>query len=134
TLRGLPGKVQSLHFSNDSRRLISSSGVTGLAGKASIWNVTDGQRLRELEGHRDTVYDAEFSPDGQLAATCSYDRRAIVWDAETGEQLQVLEGHTGAVYDVAFSPDSRVIATASADDTCKLWLASNGERLDTLIQ
>ena len=134
TLTGLPGKVQSLRFSRDSKQLIASSGVTGLAGKASLWSVEDGKLVREFEGHRDTVYDAELSPDGKLVATCSYDRRAIVWNAQTGEQLRVLEGHTGAIYDVAFSPDGAVIATASADDTCKLWLAATGERLDTLIQ
>jgi hypothetical protein len=134
TLKGLPGKVQSLHFSKDSQRLITSSGVTGLAGKAAIWNVADGKIINEFEGHRDTVYDAELSPNGKLLATCSYDRRAILWDAEAGEQLRVLEGHTGAIYDVAFSPDSTLVATASADDTCKIWLASTGERLDTLIQ
>jgi len=136
TLTGLAGKVQSLHFSADSQRLICASGVSGLAGKASLWGVVEGRlkKLREFEGHRDTVYDAELSPDGKLVATCSYDRRAIVWNSETGEQLRVLEGHTGAIYDVAFSPDSKVVATASADDTCKLWLAATGERLDTLIQ
>jgi WD40 repeat protein len=134
TLSGLPGKVQSLHFSKDSSQLIAASGVTGLAGKATLWSVTDGKTLREFEGHRDAVYDAELSPDGKWIATCSYDRRAIVWNAETGEQVKVLEGHTGAIYDVAFSPDGTVVGTASADDTCKLWLARSGERLDTLIQ
>ncbi|QDT56288.1 WD domain, G-beta repeat [Caulifigura coniformis] len=136
TLTGLAGKVQSLHFSADSERLICASGVPGLAGKASLWEVVEGrlEKLREFEGHRDTVYDAELSPDGKLVATCSYDRRAILWDAESGAQLRVLEGHTGAIYDVAFSPDGKVVATASADDTCKLWAASTGERLDTLIQ
>lgn len=134
TLTGLPGKVQSLHFSKDSKQLIAASGVTGLAGKASLWDVLEGKLVREFEGHRDAVYDAELSPDGKLVATCSYDRRAILWNSETGEQLRVLEGHTGAIYDIAFSPDSTVIATASADDTCKLWLAATGERLDTLIQ
>jgi len=134
TLTGLPGKVQSLHFSADSKRLVTASGVTGLAGKATLWSVADGQRWKEFEGHRDTVYDAELSPNGKLLGTCSYDRRAILWDAETGEQLRVLEGHTGAIYDLAFSSDSTLVATASADDTCKVWLAATGERLDTLTQ
>jgi WD40 repeat protein len=134
TLTGLPGKVQSLHFSKDSQRLITSSGVTGLAGKASLWNVADGKLIRDFEGHRDAVYDAELSPNGKLVGTCSYDRRAVLWDAESGEQLRVLEGHTGAIYGLAFSPDSSLVATASADDTCKVWLAATGERLDTLGQ
>ncbi len=134
TLGGLAGQVQSLHFSRDSQRLIAASSVAGLVGKASLWEVADGALIREFDGHRDTIYDAELSPDGKIVATCSYDRRTILWDVETGEQRRVLEGHTGAVYDIAFSPDGTVLATASADDTCKLWLVATGERLDTLTQ
>ncbi|MEO8497659.1 MAG: WD40 repeat domain-containing protein, partial [Planctomycetota bacterium] len=97
-------------------------------------NVADGKLLREFQGHRDTMYDAELSPDGKILATCSYDRKVILWDAETGESLRTLEGHNDAIYDVAFSPDGTVLATASGDETAKLWLVSNGERLDTLHQ
>ncbi|MBX3440844.1 MAG: hypothetical protein KF774_00455 [Planctomyces sp.] len=134
SLKGLPGKVQALHFSQDSTQLVAASGVSGLAGQATIWNVEDGALAREFVGHRDALYDAELSPDGRILATCGYDRHVMLWDVETGVLLRTLEGHNGAVYDVAFSPDGSVLATASADDTCKIWLTATGQRLDTLPQ
>ncbi len=134
TLSDLPGKVNAVHFSADGARLVTASGVTGLHGVASIWNVADGKRLRDFKGHRDILYDAELSPDGKILATCSYDRNVILWNAETGELLRTLEGHNDAIYDLAFSPDGTVLATASGDETAKLWLVATGERLDTLHQ
>lgn len=134
TLGDLPGKVNAVHFSADGSRLVTASGVTGLHGVASIWNVADGKLVREFKAHRDIMYDAELSPDGKILATCSYDRSVILWDANSGEQLRTLEGHNDAIYDLAFSPDGTVLATASGDETAKLWLVSNGERLDTLHQ
>jgi len=134
TINDLPGKVNAVHFSNDGSRLVTASGVTGLNGAASIWNVADGKLVREFKGHRDILYDAELSPDGKILATCSYDRQVILWNADNGEVLRTLEGHNDAIYDLAFSPDGTVLATASGDETAKLWLVANGERLDTLHQ
>ncbi|MGE0758193.1 MAG: WD40 repeat domain-containing protein, partial [Pirellulaceae bacterium] len=133
TLRDLPGKVNSLHFSQDGTRLVAATGITGLLGTATVWNVASGQRLLELEGHRDILYDAEFSPDGRWIATCSYDRKVMLWDASNG-QSRTFEGHNDAVYDLAFSPDGTVLASASGDKTVKLWHVATGERLDTLSQ
>ena len=133
-LNELPGKVNAVHFTNDGSRLVTASGVTGLAGVASIWDVSNGNLVREFKGHRDILYDAELSPDGSILATCSYDKKVVLWDSETGERLRTLEGHNDAIYDVAFSPDGAVLATASGDETAKLWLVATGERLDTLHQ
>ena len=129
-----PGKVSAVHFSGDGQRLVTASGVTGLGGIAAIWRIDTGELVREFRGHRDLLYDAELSPDGNVLATCSYDRDIILWNAHTGEPLRTLSGHNGAVYDVAFSPDGAFLASASADDTCKVWRVSDGERLDTLGQ
>jgi WD40 repeat protein len=129
-----PGKVTAVHFTPDGQRLVTASGVAGLGGVAAIWNVADGALIRQFEGHRDILYDAELSPDGKRLATCSYDKKIELWDAVTGKVLRTLEGHTGAVYDVAFSPDSRFLVSASADDTCKVWRVEDGLRMDTLPQ
>lgn len=133
-ITGLPGKVTAVHFTPDGTKLITASGIAGLIGKATVWDLATGQPLREITGHRDILYDAELSPDGKLLATCSYDRKIIVWNVETGEVVRTFEGHNGAVYDVAFHPNGQVLASASADDTCKLWHIGTGERLDTLGQ
>jgi WD40 repeat protein/mono/diheme cytochrome c family protein len=130
----LPGKVNAVHYVEDGRRLLTASGVSGLYGQATLWNLADGKRVRDFVGHRDILFDAEFSPDGRTMATCSYDRRITLWDVSSGEILRTMDGHNDAVYDLAFSPDGTVLATASGDETVKLWLVESGERLDTLSQ
>jgi mono/diheme cytochrome c family protein len=129
-----PGKVTALHFTPDGTRLVTASGVAGLGGIAAIWNVADGTLIKRFEGHRESLYDAELSPDGKVLATCGYDKKIELWDAASGKPVRTLEGHTGAVYDVGFSPDSRFLVSASADDTCKVWRVADGQRMDTLPQ
>lgn len=134
TISGLPGKVQAVHFSSDGKLLVTAAGIPGVYGVATLWNVVDGAKVREFEGHSDALFDAELSPTGSVLATCGYDRRVILWNRDTGEKLRVLEGHNDAVYDVAFSPDGAFLASASGDKTVKVWRVADGERLDTLSQ
>jgi WD40 repeat protein/mono/diheme cytochrome c family protein len=133
-LEDFPGKVNAVEFSTDGSQLIAASGISGLYGEASIWDVGSGKKLKTIEGHRDTLYDATLSPDGEVLATTSYDRRIELWNAETGEPLRTLLGHNGAIFDLAFSPDGTILASASADATIKLWQTATGVRLDTLGQ
>lgn len=130
----LPGKVNSVEFSSDNRWLVTSSGVPGLYGQSAIWNVADGKLVRSFEGHRDIAYDAALSPDRQVLATASYDRKIVLWNANNGQPLRTLDGHNGAIFDLAFSPDGTILGSASADQTIKLWQVSTGIRLDTLSQ
>jgi dipeptidyl aminopeptidase/acylaminoacyl peptidase len=134
TLSGHPGKVNSLQFSPDGSRLIAGTGVVGLYGRVVVWNVANGEKLREWDGHRDALYAAVLSPDGKLLATAGYDRQIILWDLATGERRAVLAGHNDAVYDLAFSPDGALLASASGDETVKIWRVDSGQRLDTLGQ
>jgi len=133
SLDGIAGKVTALHFAAGNR-LVTASGIPGLYGQAILWDPTTGKPIREIRAHRDVLYDAELSPNGELLATCSYDRKIILWNVATGEQVRSLDGHTGAVYDIAFSPDGATLVSGSADDTCKVWQVATGERLDTLGQ
>ncbi len=133
-LSGFPGKVNAIHFDRDGQLLIVATGIAGLYGQAEVIRLPDGDRLQLVRGHRDTLYDAELSPDGRILATASYDRQILLWDATSGEQLRALTGHNGAVYDLAFHPEGRVLASASGDETVKLWDVATGMRLDTLSQ
>ena len=134
TTSELPGKVIGVTFSRDGALFVASSGVAGLYGTATICRTADATTVSEIKGHRDAIYDAELSPDGQRLATCSYDRLVHLWNVADGKLVRSLTGHNGAVYDVAFSPDGLILATASADDTVKIWAVKTGERLDTLGQ
>jgi hypothetical protein len=130
----LTGKVNSVQFSRDGSRLIVASGIPGLYGVATVLNAADAATVLEVKGHRDALYDARLSPDGELLATCSHDRQIHLWNAASGELVRTLAGHNGAVVRLAFSADASLLASASADGTVKIWNVATGERLDTLGQ
>jgi WD40 repeat protein len=88
--------------------------------------------LRTLEGHKDLVRSAAFSPDGGAIVSASDDNTVKIWDARTGQLLRTLEGHKNLVYSAAFSPDGGAIVSASRDKTVKIWDARTGQLLRTL--
>ncbi len=134
SLRDLPGKVHGLEFSGEGDELLIATGITGLKGLAQLWDLKSGELAAEYGGHRDVLYDAVISPDGQWVATAGYDREIRIWDKSEGKHLRTLTAHQGAVFDLAFHPDSAILASASADETVKLWRVADGVRLDTLNQ
>jgi len=129
-----PGKIHSLRFSADGRRLLVASGVTGLYGRAAIYDLATSELLSEMIGHQDDVQVAIYSPDERLVATAGYDHKIILWDAASGTPIRRLDGHNGAVFTLAFSPDGQVLVSGSADETVKVWQVETGRRLDTMSQ
>lgn len=78
------------------------------------WEVSTGQILQELRGHKGEVWDAGFSPDGKLVVTAGKEDKTVrVWEASTGRSLMVLSGHTDAVSGAAFSPAGKLIVSGS---------------------
>ncbi len=55
--------------------------------QALLWDMVKLQRLGKLEGHYHDVCSCDFSPDGALLATASYDTRVIIWDPHTRHRL-----------------------------------------------
>jgi WD40 repeat protein len=93
---------------------------------ANVWESATGKLLLKLEGHKEAVANAAFSPDGKRIVSGSHDRTLRVWDAATGKQLLVLEGHTDDCGG-CFSPDGKWIVSSSADNTIRCWDAATGK-------
>jgi hypothetical protein len=74
----------------------------------------------------------DFSSDGRLLTTCSYDKLVKLWNPDTAAEVAVLKDHSDSVYGVAFSPDSKLLATCAADRAVKVWDVASGRRLYTL--
>jgi WD40 repeat protein len=87
-----------------------------------------GAVTRVLRGHKDTLSDVQFSPDGKLVVTSSRDHDARIWEVATGRTTRLLRGHFGPVFGVSFSPDGRWVVTAGPT-TAGLWQVSNGRLL-----
>ncbi|MGH9850698.1 MAG: toll/interleukin-1 receptor domain-containing protein [Blastocatellia bacterium] len=137
--RGHGKPVKTVAFSPDSQILASAGGGSWLGGGDTairLWRVSDGRQLRELTGHKDTVYNLAFSPDGkQLASCCS---AAIhLWRTSEGKRLRTLEYSTGGCRSLAYSSDGSKLACwkdGEPDDQKSLyeiWSVSNGKFLDS---
>ncbi len=128
------GKITSLRWSSDHKKIVVASGVAGVGGQISIIDVASRSIEKQIEGHRDTLYSAVLSPDATMIASAGYDRRISLWNAKSGEAIRHLDGHNGAVYDLDFDPTGKLLVSCSADETSKVWQVATGLRLDTLSQ
>lgn len=136
-LIGHTKSVDSAQFSHDGKYIVTASKDR----TAKVWlapsnrnqgdNTPENLLLGTLEGHKNIVLGAQFSPDNKYIVTASYDKTAKVWRApsnsDEGENtpenllLGTLDGHKDSVNSAQFSPDSSRIVTASNDKTAKIW-------------
>ena len=78
--------------------------------------------------------DVEFSRDGRLLGSGSWDSTGKLWDVVPGglKPRSTLRGHIGSVY-LIFSPDGRrVLSRSYGDSTLKLWDTKTGLEVGTL--
>ncbi|KAJ7744044.1 WD40 repeat-like protein [Mycena maculata] len=143
--------VTSVNFSPDGTEIVSGS----YDHTVRIWDASNYHTVRfwdahagtvvagTFEGHTDSVYSANFSPDGtQIPSrsgdnTFSSDGTQIVsgsddntihiWDAHNGTLIAgPSEGHTDCVNSVQFSSDATQIVSGSSDNTIRIWDSHNG--------
>jgi len=79
---------------NDHDSLNNDAGVTSVAISPNgqyvaagsldtvvrIWDVSTGQLVERLRGHRDSVYSVAFTPDGKGLVSGSLDKTLKFWD------------------------------------------------------
>ena len=86
---------------------------------------------KKIQGKKDLIYSAEFSPDGKLLLSSGFDKTIKIWDIETTELLKVLESDK-EIYKSKWSPDGSRIVSISFDKTIKIWDANTGNCLKTI--
>jgi len=78
-------------------------------------------------GHTSYITAYDFSSDGALLVTGSFDNVLILWDMESGKQIRTFSGHTKRIRSVHFSPDQKFIGSVSADNSLKVTEVISGE-------
>ena len=78
------------------------------------------------DAHSRTVRACEFSPDGELIASASFDGTVIIWECgniskTSWDQIASLEGHENEVKSVAWNKRGNYLATCGRDKRVWVW-------------
>ena len=97
-----------------------------------IWDLTTGQALQTLKGHRGLIWSVACSLDGKQLASGSNDGTVKLWDLASGSATHTMQRFGYRVSAVAFSPDGMRLASGGTDERIELWDTSTGQRVLTL--
>ncbi len=119
----------SLEFSRDGRRLLAAPiNSTELP----IWNLEKGQITRLQLEHREGLFTASFSDDGEWVVTTSFDAFASLWEVDSGRELARFTGQLTGFSDASISPDkTRVALTGNSiyGSELSVWDPVNEQQL-----
>ncbi|MGK7945311.1 MAG: WD40 repeat domain-containing protein, partial [Microcystaceae cyanobacterium] len=96
--------------------------------KISVYQLSDGTKLRDLRGNTKKVSDIDINPGGnRLISVSSGEQTIRIWDLNSGQLLKTISEGVGPVTRVAFTPDGKIFITGSIldDRTLKLWNANS---------
>lgn len=91
------------------------------AKSISILDAFTGRLLYTLDGHKEEITYAVFSPDGKRIISGSQDNTIRIWDADNGKLIKILEGHTKGISCIKFDNTGKKMASSSWDSTVRVW-------------
>ncbi len=86
-----------------------------LADNCVLWDLTTGNILLTLSGHKSRVEAVSLTPDGKYGISCSSDETIILWDLEKGKTITKKNNQKLSPYHNAITPDGRFLICGSED-------------------
>ena len=90
-------------------------------GLVWLWDIRAGKIARTMSGHRGSVTDVAFSPDGGAIGSISYDGTGILWSTADGTQIRTLHSTTGALSSESIDPTGTSLAVGAVDGAVEIW-------------
>ncbi len=124
----LQAPVYRIALNQNSTILASGSNC----GDILLWNLATGEISKRLVGHKLTVVDMSFQPQGQLLASSSFDTSIKIWNLDTEDCVNTLTGHTELVSSVNFNSLGTQVVSSGLDKSIKIWDVESGQCLQTI--
>ena len=108
-------ETEHIAFSPDGNLVLTVPSYKNPTHIMKIWDAYTGTELVSLEGHKDDVCTACFSPCGKYIASGSCDSTMRLWRTSDGSCITTLSEHKRSVARVAFCPDGNSLVSGGDD-------------------
>jgi len=123
TIYEIGKSISEVKFSSDGKTL----GITYLEkGEIAIYDTEDYEKLETLKPHIEGIYYIAFSPDSNLIASGSRDKKVSITPKGKRWPSQILSGHKSLVLSLGFSEDNDFLASGGADCQLIVWRKKEG--------
>ncbi len=112
---GKPAPISILITQNSNFAIIGD-----VRGGLRIFELENGQLVRDMPGHDAAVWSLAMSADGKWLASGDNDARVIVWDFESGHIVTQQDTNDGWFTALTFNPAGDVLALGRSDATIRL--------------
>lgn len=128
--------IRNLTICQEGRFLAGSIG-----NDIHIWDLDTGELNATLVGHTNSIMSINFSPNGTMLASGSWDETVRIWDIAIGEHIKTLtppQNKTDlnllGVDNVLFSPDGKTfVSTSSNERMMHFWDTTTWQRLSSTV-
>lgn len=114
----VPWPVFSVALSRDGRRAIWTSGDE--ATKARIADTATGALLWTLDGHERDFFHLSMSPDGEYAATSTWDYPLRLWRMSDGKCVATMSDPEKRLCRHVFTEEGDVLVSGAEDGTVRI--------------
>lgn len=119
-LIGQSERIEAVKFSPDGKLLAIAGGSPARLGELQVWDVAAKKLKYSLNVGYDTLYGANFSPDGKMISFGCPDNTVRAVETETGKQVLFNGAHSDWVRDTVFSSKGDHLISVSRDRSMKL--------------
>ncbi|XP_073979595.1 guanine nucleotide-binding protein subunit beta-2 [Rhodnius prolixus] len=128
-LKGHINKVTAVHYSGDSRHLVTGS----LDGKLIIWDTWSGNKVQVIPLRSSWVMSVAFAKSGNFVACGGMDNMCTIYDVNnrdasgSAKMVRELLGYEGFLSSCRFIEDNKLI-TGSGDMKICVWDISTAKK------
>jgi WD40 repeat protein len=97
-------------------------------------SLLDGQILRRLSGHSDSVSALTLAANGKTLYSGDLSGDIKIWDLKTGKVIKALATGRPVIRALAVNPEETVLAVECRDGTVHLWDLQQGGKLSPLTR